>query len=701
MPPPTLPPLREELSLHAGPTAPDGAPTWTLRDPVRNSFFGIDWSAFEIMARWTAGSPASIQRAVQAETALQIDEHDIEELADFLAANQLLRPTSRLDSARLSRLAASKQRSWAEWLLHHYLFIRVPLLRPDRFLDHTVALIGWLYTKTFAWVTIAVLLAGLFLVHQQWDSFRTTLVDTFTVQGAVYYALALSVVKTIHEFGHAYTAKRMGCRVPTMGIALLVLWPVLYTDVNEAWTLARRRDRLSVGAAGIIAELTVAAWATAAWGILPDGPARQMAFVLAALTWISSLAVNCSPFMRFDGYFLLMDAVNMPNLHGRCFAMARWWLRERLFGLGEGPPEPCGPTRRRLLIAFAFAVWAYRLVLFLGIAALVYHFFVKVVGIGLFCVEIGWFVVMPIVHELQQWHIRRQPILGGVRVRWTAAVIAFLALATIVPWHSRIAAPAMLKADGNTGIYVPAGARLVDQAVREGQTVTAGQTLFVFNSPDEAAQRSMINSRINTLRYKSQSVFYDAAFREQASVIRDQLATALTERNSLDTETAQLVVTAASSGTLVDVAPALHPGDWISPKERLATIRGDTGPVIDTYVNESDLNRISIGDTANFYADAAGRQAVPCSVQFIDRGATLLLADPELASSYGGPIAVRGRKTGLVPDGALYRVRLVPQDRTIPRVQLRGVVRIAGQSQSLLARTARSIAGVVVRKSGL
>jgi putative peptide zinc metalloprotease protein len=88
-------------------------------------------------------------------------------------------------------------------------------------------------------------------------------------------------------------------------------------------------------------------------------------------------------------------------------------------------------------------------------------------------------------------------------------------------------------------------------------------------------------------------------------------------------------------------------------------------------------------------------------VQFIDRGASLLLADPELASSYGGPIAVRGRKTGLVPDGALYRVRLVPQDRTIPRVQLRGVVRIAGQSQSLLARTARSIAGVVVRESGL
>jgi len=189
--------------------------------------------------------------------------------------------------------------------------------------------------------------------------FRTTLVDTLTPSGFVSYALSLTLVKMLHECGHAFTAKRLGCRVPTMGVAFLVMWPVLFTDVNETWRLPDRRDRLAVGVAGIAVELAIAAWSTVLWVLLPDGPLRQMTFLLAAITWLTSLTINLSPFMRFDGYFLLMDAVNIPNLHTRAFNMARWWVRETLFGLNEEPPEAFSPGRRRFLIIFAFAVWIY------------------------------------------------------------------------------------------------------------------------------------------------------------------------------------------------------------------------------------------------------------------------------------------------------------------------------------------------------
>src|SRR5688500_3708598 len=156
----------------------------------------------------------------------------------------------------------------------------------------------------------------------------------------------MSFAKVLHELGHAYTAHRHGCRVPAMGAAFLVLWPVLYTDTNEAWKVASRNARLQIGAAGMAAELALAACATLLWSFLPDGPLRSGVFLLSTSTWIITLAVNLSPFMRFDGYFLLSHLLNTPNLHERAFAFGRWHLREWLFGLGAPEPEAVGRGRR-------------------------------------------------------------------------------------------------------------------------------------------------------------------------------------------------------------------------------------------------------------------------------------------------------------------------------------------------------------------
>jgi len=153
-----------------------------------------------------------------------------------------------------------------------------------------------------------------------------------------------------------------------------------YTDTTETWRLTDRWKRLQVAAAGIATELVVAIWATLAWALLPEGTLRGAVFALATTSWVATLAINASPFMRFDGYFILCDALDMPNLHERSFAMARWKLREWLFGLNAPRPEHFSPRKQAALITFAWVVWLYRLVVFLGIAVLVYHFFIKLVA---------------------------------------------------------------------------------------------------------------------------------------------------------------------------------------------------------------------------------------------------------------------------------------------------------------------------------
>ena len=693
--------LREELTLHPGPVSPDGSPSWTLHDPVRNRFFRLGWLAFEILVRWDAGTPTEIATRVTEETTLEIGEDEVIELAEFLHGNQLTRTGAPADSDRFSKIAAASHTGWATWLLHHYLFFRVPLVRPDRFLERTAPLVEWAGTRGFAITTALALVCGLFLVHRQWDQFTATLVDTLTLPGMVGYGVALTGVKIIHELAHAYVAKRRGCHVPTMGVAFLVMWPVLYTDVNEAWTLPDRRQRLAIGIAGIAAELTVAAWATLAWAFLPEGPIRQAAFVLASTTWVSSLLINLSPCMRFDGYFLLMDGLNLPNLHGRAFAIARWWLREKLFGLGEPIPEPFPPSTRRWLVAFALFVWIYRLTLFLGIAVLVYHFFAKIVGVFLFAVEIVWFVARPFIEEFAAWNKRRHAILESRRSWYTIGLAGLVLVAALIPWRGTIFAPGLLKSADAVGLFVPVGARLTDVRVSRDRPVVVGEPLFLFEAPDLTDRLASVKARVKTLDYQLQSVSFEPSFLQQSGVVREQLASALAEMSSLRAEATRLIINAPIAGTITDIIPDLKVGDWVSPKDQLALIRPLGILIVDTYVGENDLERLSIGARALFYPEAAARQPLAAHITDIDRSPVRVLVNEELAVLHGGTIPVRGKEAALTPDGSFYRIRLTVDDGFTSAVTLRGTARIEASPESIAARGIRGALAVALREWGM
>src|SRR3954471_12920638 len=138
-PPVPLPPLREDLRLYPGPTARDGSPTWRILDPIRNSFFEIGWLEFEMLARWSEARDVKVlAERVTAETPLKPSAEEVADLIEFLAGNQLLAPGSALAKAKLTQRLDGAKQSWVMQLLHHYLFFRIPLWRPDAFLARTV-----------------------------------------------------------------------------------------------------------------------------------------------------------------------------------------------------------------------------------------------------------------------------------------------------------------------------------------------------------------------------------------------------------------------------------------------------------------------------------------------------------------------------------------------------------------------------------
>jgi putative peptide zinc metalloprotease protein len=260
-----LPPLREDLRLSEAADGSNGEPAWVIQDTVINRFYRIGWLEFECLLRW-GQSPRQISEQIAEGTALKPDVEQILDFRQFLEQHQLL----RAGPAALEKLKAKgEEGGWLtwRWWLHHYLFFRIPLLRPQQHLQHLAKALGWLFHPLTGMLVLGLSLLGIVLVLQQWDTFTSAVVESFSTEGLLSFALALIVAKTLHELGHALVATRLGLRVGHMGIAFVVMWPMLYTDTGESWKLSRSRQRLAIASAGIITELSLAGLSTLGWAV--------------------------------------------------------------------------------------------------------------------------------------------------------------------------------------------------------------------------------------------------------------------------------------------------------------------------------------------------------------------------------------------------------------------------------------------------
>lgn len=699
---PDILPLREELSLMPAACLADGQPGWTLHDPNCNRFFQLDWASFEMLSRWHLGSRAAILADINTSTTLQITAEDIDEFIQFLNAHQLLQIPTGSSRLLAMRLKQSKGGLW-KWLLHNYLFFRIPLFKPDRWLGKHIWRMEFFFSRSFLWLTVMAGGLGLLNILRAWDEFSTALTDLISWNGVLAYAVTVCLVKIAHELGHGFTAKRFGCRVPTMGIAFLVLWPVAYTDTNDVWKLAKRDQRLKVAAAGIATEIAIAAWASLFWAYLPEGNLKSAVFLLASTTWVSSLLINASPFMRFDGYFLLADFLQIANLHERSFALARWDLRRRLFSSRLAPPEQFSPSRQRFLIIFAWVTWAYRLTIFLGIAMLVYHFFIKALGVILFCVEIGWFVLRPLWSEICVWSKNWPEFRQSRRTRFSIMLTISGCLLLLVPWPTRIATEGLLQAAEQWPIYAPENAQLKTLPFHNGATIKAGETVLTMQSPALVSRTEQGEARQARLTWQSEASGLDTSMRKNWQIFHEQMHAAQAEMGTISAEASRYAPVAPYDGILVDIQPDIKIGDWLSRGELIGRLirQGDLRVI--AYITDEDIHRIRTGDKALFIADGKEGPTARLEISDIDQDASRTLSEAELANLFGGNIAVREKNSTLYPEHAVYRVQfnVMATDTNIAKEHTwRGHVVIAGRWETPLLALLRSGMGVFWREAG-
>lgn len=482
----------------------------------------------------------------------------------------------------------------------------------------------------------------------------------------------------------------------------MVMMPVLYSDVSDSYRLTSKRKRLLIAAGGVIAELGLAAVALCAWGFLPEGTARSIAFIVATTSVIMSLAVNLNPFMRFDGYYLLADGLGIPNLQDRAFAFGQWQLRGLLLGRLTAPPEATSAALRRILVAYAWAIWLYRLILFTGIAVMVYQYFFKALGIILFLVEIVWFIAMPIAREIISWWTDRALYTASSRAWGTAIVLSILLSLAFIPLPTSISAPAVLQASSYATIYAPMPGRVSRVLVNDGQKVMAGEQVVVLENPSLEKEVRLAEIKVAMWDYRLGRQAGHDQDRAQRQVIAESLKAGLAELAGLKSKQENLILKAPMAGMIRDRADSLTPGQWIDQKLPVAYLVDAGHAEIESFVPVDELAYIDVGQSARFIPEDLTRPSMEALVTEVAQVDERDLAIPYFASIFGGDTAVRKDDKGrLKPEVSVYRVRLSPRDAIRDANQaILGHIQIQGQPSSLAKRVWDHTVTVLIRESG-
>lgn len=680
----------------------DGTPAWTLHDPAQNKFFRLGPLEIELLGLPLDQEPAKLAAQASGHIGRPVSPQDVMLFLNFLGRNNLLQAMGDAERKRLMEARRALHPGPFGWLLKNYLSLRIPLMNPDAFLGRTVRFLGWWFDPRLKWAIFALGAVGLLLAMQRWDEFLNTAVDFFTPRGLVLYGIAITLIKILHELGHGYTAKYYGCRVPAMGISIILFWPLLYTDTTDAWRLASRRARVEIDVAGMKAEIAVAALALLAWSLLPEGPLKGLCFLASTTSLFLTFAVNLNPLMRFDGYYLLSDWLGIENMQERATALSRWQWREWLFDLRLPPPEK--PSR--LLFLYAVAGWFYRLSLTLSIAAFIYAFFFKLLGLALFLYQLWQYIARPVLNEVKGM----RPYLALMRQRrrrWLTLALTLSGVGLLVlPWQQELSIPAYVKARQMQPLYAPVAGQIREFSLSDGQQIASGQPLLDIVSTDLQFEIRQVAASNAVLAWQLQMQGLQPPWLQRGAVIEADLRSGRERQLSLERQAARGSIRTEQEGVLRDLLPGLKTGQYVAEGELLGRVVSQSEWEAVAYVTEADLERLRQGAEGRFVAADGSHKVGRLRIAEIEGVALREFDQPYLLSLFGGPVqAKRSQRGALEPLMAYFRVRLTVDfladsgNEAHPRV-IAGHAVIEGEGRSLVARAANALLRLLRREGG-
>lgn len=464
---------------------------YVLHDPFANQFFRLRPAAYEFVARLRQNHTVqeTWEETLQAIPDDAPGQEEVIRLLSQLYHANLLRSNVAGDTGKLFERHKKRREKEIRSKMASIMFFRVPLFDPDDFLRRSILVARALISPFGALLWLLVVGIGLKLVADNFDALRVQTDGVLAPNNLPLLYLAMVCIKVIHEFGHSYACRRFGGEVHTMGIMFLIFTPVPYMDATASWNFRSRKKRVFVAAAGMIVEIFVAAIAMMIWAQTGAGVVHSVAYNVVFIASVTTILFNANPLLRFDGYYILCDLLDMPNLHGRAARLARHWVERYGFGCRKSK-SPAGSRREAAILStFFVASNIYKIFLFAGILLFVADRFLILGILMLVICAVSWFI-RPIIKLIN--YLATSTALARNRPRAVTvtlgAVMGVFGLLWFVPFPQHFQAPGVVQSEDYREVFSENGGYLRDIVQASGTQVTVGDPVLRFEDPELAMQ---------------------------------------------------------------------------------------------------------------------------------------------------------------------------------------------------------------------
>ena len=684
---------------------------YVVHDPAANQFFRLDPVSYHLVGlldgrrtveeAWVATNERFGDRATtQNETVgvlSQMYATNLIAVDGKVDADQMFRRMQRREHLKLKRQATG------------FLFIKLPMFDPAPVIDWLLPLVRPLLRKWMILVWATLVIAGALQIAMHFQRFVAGIWDVLRIENLLMLYAVFVVTKLMHEFSHGVMCRRFGGQVHEMGIMLLVFNPVPYCDATSSWGFANRWQRAAVGMAGIFVELGLAAAAAIVWANTASGEVQRIAYYVILISGVSSILVNANPLMRFDGYHVLCDLLDMPNLAQRANRHTRAVIQRRIFGMSNTRPVAATRSETGWLTAYFVAGWTYRVIIFSGIIWFVSQRFLGL-GVILAGVALSMWLVVPVV-KYAHWLATSAELLKH-RVRASvvtmAVAVAVVVGVGLVPVDGHARATGVVMPPHAPRLTVGASGFIEQVLVDDGQRVRAGDAILVAVNPHLDVQRQTLAREYEETAIRRREALQDKHSRDAAALaanLAHRLDVLEQRMADVDARIEALTLRAPIDGTII--APQLEGavGRFVERGDVLGLVRGDAELHVRFVLRQTQSAWLHDGSLRDRQVQmrTAGRpdRVIDGEVTYRSEAATRRLPHGSLSVVAGGPILTDPQDPDLLrADESVFEVHVAVRDAPALLAGQRVTGRFTLKREPLAAQWARRIAQLMQTHGG-